>query len=194
MFRISKPKSPRTPGPGLVLLVTLACAAPAYGQQQPAAAGTTPAGEAPLPRIGMAAGEPQSPSAPPSVPFGIPPSESPQYVLDFHGYLLVPLRVGVHEREDPGPGQSSTVLHTPPLIPQDLRSFEYTGAVPTPWAQLTFTYGNSTISGTAILAARAFTDATGLFDPVEQIGLSDGFVSVNLTKPWARPSRSRSAP
>ena len=187
MFRISKPKSRRRSSPGLSFLATLACAAPAYAQQQPSGEGTTPAGDAALPRIGMAAGEPQSPSAPPSVPFGIPPSESPQYVLDFHGYLLVPLRVGVHEREDPLPGQSDTVLHTPPLIPQDLRSFEYTGVVPTPWAQLNFTYGNSTISGTAILAARAFTDATGLFDPVEQIGLTDAFVSVNLTKPMGTP-------
>ena len=66
------------------------------------------------------------------MPFGISPATSKEYVLDFHGYLLLPMVLGVHERENPGPNQSDTVLHTPPLVPQDYRRFQYTAVVPDP--------------------------------------------------------------
>jgi hypothetical protein len=144
-----------------------------------------------LPRLQLDAGEPQVRSAPPATPFGIPPAESKQDVLDFHGYLLLPMRLGVHERENPGPDQSDTVLHTPPLIPQDYRRFQYTGVVPDPWVQLNFSYGNSVVSGTAILAATAVTEAEAAYDPVRQLGVSDAFVTFNLTEPLGTPFRVR---
>jgi hypothetical protein len=143
--------------------------------------------EVALPRLGLAPAEPQVRSPPPSLPFGIKPSESKTDVLDFHGFLLLPLRVGVLERPNPRPGASSTVLHNPPLIPQHLRSFEYVGVVPDPWVQLNFIYGNATVSGTAILAARSFPDAAGFYNPVDQLGVNDAFITVNLSKPLGIP-------
>jgi hypothetical protein len=106
-----------------------------------------------LPRLGMSPGEPQVRSATPSIPFGVQPATSKDFVLDFHGYLLLPASLGVHERENPLPGQSSTVLHSPPLMAQDLRSFEYTAVVPKTWVQLNFIYGNSSVSATTIMSA-----------------------------------------
>ena len=135
-----------------------------------------------LPRIGMSPGEPQVRSATPALPFGINPATSKDFVLDFHGYLLLPAELGTHEREMPLPGQSSTVLHAPPLMAQDLRSFEYTAAVPTPWLQLNFTYGNSTVAATTIVSARTLIDAAGYYNPVDQVGVNDAFITVNLTK------------
>jgi hypothetical protein len=164
---------------GLLTLAALSAPIAARAQE--------PAKPSELPRIGVAPGEPQVPSARPAVPFGIPPATSKEYTLDFHGYLLLPLRIGVLERNDPLPGQSDVALHTPPLIPQDLRSFGYTGVVPEPWVQLDFTYGNATVAGTVILAARAFTDAAGVFNPVDQLGANDAFLSLNLTKPIGTP-------
>src|SRR5262245_64754488 len=66
-----------------------------------------------LPRLGLDPADPQVRSAPPAIPFGIPPATSKEYVFDFHGYMLLPLRIGIAEREDPAPGQGETVLHTP---------------------------------------------------------------------------------
>jgi hypothetical protein len=140
-----------------------------------------------IPRLGMSPGEPQVSSATPSLPFGIQPAESKSMVLDFHGYLLLPAYVGVHQREVTGPGQSSTVLHSPPLVPQDLRSFEYTGAVPSPWLQLNFLYGNSTLYATAILAGTSAMDAAGYHNLVDQMGVKDAFVTANLTKTFGFP-------
>src|SRR5688572_13314117 len=74
-----------------------------------------------LPRLGLDAAEPQVRSAPPATPFGIPPATSKEYVLDFHGYLLLPMRLGLNKRNETAGSPGGTVLHAPPLIPQDYR-------------------------------------------------------------------------
>jgi hypothetical protein len=135
-----------------------------------------------VPRIGLDPGEPQVPSPTPAIPFGVQPALSREYVLDFHGYLLLPAQLGLHERLDPQPGQSSLVLHSPPLIPMDQHDFAYTGVVPDPWMQLNFIYGNSTVSGTVILAGTSALDAAGYYNPVDQMGVNDAYMTVNLTK------------
>ena len=144
-----------------------------------------------LPRLGLDPAEPQVRSAPPATPFGIAPATSKEYVLDFHGYLLLPMRLGIADRDDAGPGQSETVLHTPPLIPQDYRRFNYTAVVPDPWVQLNFTYGNSLVAGTAILAATTATEAEAVYDPVRQLGVSDAFVTLNLKETLGTPFQLR---
>jgi hypothetical protein len=135
-----------------------------------------------LPRLGLQPGEPLVRSPTPSIPFGIRPAESKEYVLDYHGYLLLPAYIGIHDRPNPGAGQSGTVLHAPPLVPQYVRGFEYTAVLPDPWAQLNFTYGNSLISGTAVLAAITLSDAAGYYDPTAQLGIDDAFITVNPSK------------
>ncbi|MEY4544908.1 MAG: hypothetical protein RL685_1103 [Pseudomonadota bacterium] len=144
-----------------------------------------------LPRLGIAPGEPQSRSALPSLPFGVAPGTSTGFVLDFHGYLLMPLTLGFNERPEPLPGQGKTVIHNPPLIPLNSRSFSHTGVVPTAYGQLNFTYGNQLLSATLILAAENFTDATGLYNPVEQLGARDAFLSLNLSEQVGTPFELR---
>jgi hypothetical protein len=135
----------------------------------------------------MAPGEPQVRSAQPSVPIGIAPSISKENVLDFHGYMLLPLRIGVLKRADPNPGQTSTAIHAPPVIPQDFRSFEYTAVVPDPWVQLNFTYGNQVVAGTVVLSAETLQDADGIYNPPQQLGVNDAFIAVNLSEPAGVP-------
>jgi hypothetical protein len=143
--------------------------------------------ESDLPRLGLSPGEPLVPSAAPSLPFGVRPAESKELVLDFHGYLLMPMEIGIHERLNPSAGQSGTVLHTPPIVPQYPRGFEYTGVIPSPWGQLNFTYGNSLVSATTILAAGTFSNAQSWYDVTNQLGVYDAFLTVNLTKQLGIP-------
>lgn len=162
-----------------LLLVSLCTSAPALAEdEQP---------KRDLPRIGMAPGEPQVRSAPPTIPFGLAPSASKENVLDFHGYMLLPLRIGILKRDDPNPGQTSTAIHAPPLIPQDQHAFEYLGVVPDPWVQLNITYGNQVVAGTVILAAETLTDADGIYNPPTQLGIKDAFIAVNLSDPAGLP-------
>jgi len=140
-----------------------------------------------IPRLGLSPGDPQVRSPVPSIPFGIRPADSKANVLDFHGYLLLPAHLGLHEREDPSVGQSGTVLHSPPLMAQNLRRFEYTGVVPAPWLQLNFLYGNSTVYATAVIAGTSAMDGAGYYNPVEQAGVNDAFMTANLSKTFGFP-------
>jgi hypothetical protein len=170
--------------PGLtpfVALVSLFTAAVASAQDAPKT----------LPRLGIAPGEPQNRSAQPSIAFGVSPAKSTAFVLDFHGYLLMPLTLGFNERENPQPGQGDFVIHNPPLIPNNSRSFTHTGVVPTPYGQVNFTYGNSMLGATLILAAENFVDATGLYNPTEQLGARDAFLSLNLSQQVGTPLELR---
>ena len=167
--------------PIVLIVASLATSAPALAQEQEQGSDQA------LPRLGLLPGEPLVPAAAPSLPFGIHPAESKELVLDFHGYLLLPMEIGVHERLNPAPGQGGTVLHTPPVIPQYQRGFEYTGVIPNPWAQLNFTYGNSIISATTILGAGTFSSVQSWYDTVNQLGVYDAFLTVNLTKPVGIP-------
>jgi hypothetical protein len=166
-----------------IILALLAAPALAMAAQ----AGADPSGDDGVPRLGLDPGEPQAPSPTPAIPFGVAPAQSRELVLDFHGYLLLPATLGLHERLDPLPGQSSLVLHAPPLIPQDLRTFDYTGVVPNPWLQLNFIYGNSTVSATVIMAGTSAIDAAGYYDPTAQMGVNDAYLTVNLTKRLGTP-------
>lgn len=109
--------------------------------------------------------------------FGQPSQSSSDWVFDIHGLLLLPLRVGINERENPQAGQKSTVLHTPPVTPGDLETFEHTGTTPDPWAQLNFSYGNRDVTATVIIAARTISNANSYFDPSDQLGINDAFIT-----------------
>ena len=164
---------------GLTILAV--CALPALAL---AAEGNADQG---IPTLGLSPGEPQVHSPIPNLPFGLRPAEAKENVLDFHGYLLMPAHVGVHDRDTTTDGQSSTVMHSPPLMAQNLRSFEYTGVVPAPWLQLNFLYGNSTLYATAVVAGTSAMDGAGYYNPVEQMGVNDAFVTANLTKSFGFP-------
>ena len=168
--------SPRRWGPvaAAALMASVTAASPASGQ--------TDAPNRTVVRLGLDPGEPQMPSAAPATPFGISPAQSRELVLDFHGLLLLPMTIGLLNRPDPLPGQGKLVLHAPPDIPQFQDGFEYTGVIPTAWAQLNFTYGNSLVSATTILAATTFSDAAGYYNPSSQLGVNDAFLTVNVSK------------
>src|SRR6185503_6113669 len=144
-----------------------------------------------VPRLGLDIGEPGVRSAPPATAFGVAPATSKDSVLDFHGYLLMPLRMGLMTRENPPPGQDGTIFHTPPLVPQNYRRFQYTAVLPAPWIQLNVSYGNSTLAGTVIFAAAAATEAEAAYDPIRQLGVNDAFVTLNLSDKVGTPLQIR---
>jgi len=165
-----------------IVAALVLCAAPAL-----ATAADDKKDDGVAPRLGLDPGEPQAPSPTPSLPFGVSPATSREYVLDFHGYLLLPAQLGLHERPNPMPGQSSLVLHAPPLVNSDIHQFDYTGVVPNPWLQLNFVYGNQLVSATVILAGTSALDAAGYFDPTAQMGVNDAYITVNLSRRFGFP-------
>jgi hypothetical protein len=135
--------------------------------------------EASEPFLGLAPSAPDTGTMPgrfkPS--FGVAPRTPSDFRFDFHGYLQLPLVVGINERLRASSQQYKTVFHTPPLAADELHRFEHTGAIPTPWAQLNFSYGNSDVVANVIIAAKTVSDASAFFDPTNQVGINDAFLT-----------------
>lgn len=131
------------------------------------------------PLLGLGVGTPDTGTLPGRFrpAYGVPRKTSSDYKFDFHGFLTVPLRFGINERENPLATQYQTVLHGPPLVPDDFERFEHTGVVPQPWVQLGFSYGNSNAVANIIIAARSVSNAQGFFNPPTQLGINDAFVT-----------------
>jgi hypothetical protein len=111
--------------------------------------------------------------------FGEKPVGPGDWRFDFHGVLIAPIRAGINTRNDDGPNKDKTVLHAPPVVPDDRETFSHTGVVPNPYVQLNFSYGNSVITGNISILARQQTVAAGYFDPASQPGIYDAFLNIH---------------
>jgi hypothetical protein len=109
-----------------------------------------------------------------------------EWRFDYHGLLTAPLNAGINSRQaQPGqtapvvqPGQSSTVLHAPPVVPDDLETFSHTGVVPTTYAQLNLSEGNGTVSANLSILARQANVSESFLEPSSQLGISDAFLTI----------------
>jgi hypothetical protein len=196
------PGTPTAPAPGAAPAAPAAGAAPAPTSPDAAAIApaTTPAATAaapiePLPRaqkaakkdktepprplLGLAVATPDTGALPgrmrPS--YGVPPKSASDYKFEFHGFMNVPFRMGINEREDPASTQYETVFHGPPVTVDELERFEHTGVIPLPWVQLGFSYGNDVAVANIIIAAESVSNAAGFFNPPTQLGINDAFLT-----------------
>jgi hypothetical protein len=126
------------------------------------------------------------PSAPQvgALPGGLTPAfgqrslSEDEWRFDYHGFLTAPLNAGIASRPNPMPGQSKTVLHSPPVVPDDLETFSHTGVVPTTYAQINFSEGNSVVTGLVSIVAKQAAVSTSFLEPSAQLGVTDVFVAI----------------
>jgi hypothetical protein len=139
--------------------------------------------DAPPIQLGLAPGSPQVGTLPGGMTptYGQQSTDATDWRFDFHGFFTMPIRAGINKREGSVTSQQhKTVLHAPPVVPDDRDSFSYTGVVPNPYVQLNFSYGNSVVTGNVFLLARAASNATSFFDPPSQQGIYDAFLTFTL--------------
>lgn len=143
------------------------------------------AGEAADISLGLDPATPQTAALPGGLTpaFGQASMNEGEWRFDFHGFFTGPLNIGFNTRQDPRPGQSSTVLHTPPVVPDDLETFSHTGVVPMTYAQINFSEGNSIITAHINLLARQANTSTSFLEPASQLGINDVFVAI--TPQWS---------
>ncbi len=160
------------------LLLSLGASLPASAQSADDTATSTDD----TPALGMSPGAPQTSALPGGMTpaYGSRPKDAQDWRFDFHGYLQVPLVAGINTRSNPGPDQNKLVLHAPPVVPDDLVSFSHTSVVPTPYTQLNFTYGTSIVTGTVSILATSVSLASSFFDPQQQAGINDVYLTFNL--------------
>jgi hypothetical protein len=109
--------------------------------------------------------------------YGMQAISPSDWKFDFHGFVNVPLRLGVNSRKDPLETQYKTVLHGPPVVPDEHERFEHTGTIPEPWVQVGFSFGNSDVVANVIIAAKSVSNAQGYFNPPTQLGINDAFLT-----------------
>jgi hypothetical protein len=118
-----------------------------------------------------------------ALPGGVTPSygqrslSEEEWRFDFHGLVTAPLNMGFNHRATVGPGQSSLVLHAPPIVPDDLETFSHTGVTPTTYAQMLFTESNSIVSANMSIIARQANVSEGFLEPADQLGITDVYLS-----------------
>lgn len=140
--------------------------------------------EAPPPVLGLSPGAPQAGP----VPGGIAPAyhrakkDREDWRFDFHGMLMVPLRVSIGKRETVGAQQQEMTLHAPPVVPDYRDSFNYTGTVPESYVGLQFTYGNPVVTGNISVVSRQPRMGSSYFDPPKNPGIEDAYLEFQLAK------------
>jgi len=97
--------------------------------------------------------------------------------FDFHGFLTAPLNAGIGSRPNARPGQSTTTLHAPPVVPDDFETFSHTSVVPTTYAQMNLSESNGIVSANVSLLARQTNVSEGFLEPASQAGISDAFLA-----------------
>ena len=172
----------------LVLIAGIGVALPARAQVAPTASGGNEAQvDIPIPpSIALDPALTLDPSAPQTgaLPGGVTPAfgqkslSEDEWRFDFHGFLTAPLNAGIGSRVNPMPGQSHTTLHSPPVVPDDLETFSHTGVVPTTYAQINFSEGNSVVTGLVSIVAKQANASTSFLEPASQLGVTDVFVSI----------------
>ncbi|HXX65671.1 MAG TPA: hypothetical protein VEK07_00720 [Polyangiaceae bacterium] len=168
-------------------VVAISCA-PAFAHADPPASPTssqTDTGKEETTGLVGGPGMTLDPTAPvaAALPGGMTPafgqkSMNPQdWRFDFHGYITAPLTLGVNSRPDAGPGQSTTVLHSPPVVPDNFETFSHTSVVPTTYAQLNFSESNGVLSANVSVVAMQTDISESFLEPADQLGITDAFLS-----------------
>ncbi len=171
-----------------VVAATLAMAASAGAQDQPKA--NVGQGEADRSFGASALSlDPTSPQAA-GLPGGITPQygeralDDKEWRPDLHGFLRAPLTMGIGKRKNANgdvyanPGQSTTVLHSPPVVPDDFETFSYTGVTPTTYGQMNFSYGTGQASANLSVLARQANVSESFLEPASQLGINDLYLRV----------------
>jgi hypothetical protein len=122
-----------------------------------------------------------------ALPGGVTPSfgqrslSEEEWRFDFHGLITAPLNMGFNSRSNQGmtagPGQSNLVLHAPPVVPDDLETFQHTGITPTTYAQMLFTESNAIVSANMSIIAKQANVSEGFLEPADQLGITDVYLS-----------------
>jgi hypothetical protein len=174
-------------GARVALAWAAALAAVVAGGARPArAADAAPADATLPPTLALDPALSLDPAAPQvgALPGGVTPAfgqkslSEDEWRFDFHGFITAPLNAGIGSRANPLPGQSKTTLHSPPVVPDDLETFSHTGVVPTTYAQINFSEGNSVITGMVSIVAKQANVSTSFLEPASQLGITDVFLSI----------------
>jgi hypothetical protein len=103
------------------------------------------------------------------------------YAFHFHGFLRVPMNLGVGSGAGlPDGVRHGVKLHSPPQIPDgDYTDWRFTNVAGGPWTELWLQYGNGTVTANVVIASYDITDAS-YRNLLAQLGIAQSFLSFHL--------------
>jgi len=109
--------------------------------------------------------------------------ESEGYRFSFHGFLRIPVRVGIGSGAGFVDGvDKGRKLHSPPQIPDGAYTdWRYTNVAGGPWTELWLKYGNGKVTANVVVAAYDVSDAS-YRDLLSQLGINQAFLTFNLPR------------
>lgn len=120
-----------------------------------------------------------------ALPGGLTPSfGSPapidDWAFNFTGFMSASVRASLNSRDNPGPGQSGTVLHAAPQTVEVYGSFNDTAATPGNWVGMLFQYGNRYVTATVSFDTHNPSRAASYYVIGSQYFLNDVFLSIRV--------------
>ncbi len=138
---------------------------------------------------------------------GAPPQtvrmSTSDWKFGYHGYLRAPFRMSLdsapirkYVRDDQGTvlldddglpilkdtGDREWHLNMPQAMPSnDYKAWAYTKNMPSPWAEMLLSYGNSIVTGNLTIATRNLTDG-GWRNTTKQLGIDQAWVTANCAR------------
>jgi hypothetical protein len=110
------------------------------------------------------------------------PKTGDAWTMSYSGYLRAPMRVGIGNATVPGTTTGDPVgassMHYPVIPDDQYGSWQFTGHNRKDWAEMFFTVGNGTASGTVAIQGFQFTDAAWKQNN-SQFGIGQGWVEIN---------------
>ncbi len=100
--------------------------------------------------------------------------------FNFTGFMSASVRASVNTRDNPRPGQSSTVFHSTPQNVEVYGSFNDTASTPGNWVGLLFQYGNRYVTANLSFDTHNPSRAAGYEIIGSQYFINDTFLSIRV--------------
>jgi hypothetical protein len=135
-----------------------------------------------VPQLGMSPWSPAVATMPGGVmPAYGAPTPLHDWTFEIHGYLSASGQFGINHRVDPGPGQSTTVIHALPQTIEEYASFLSTNTQPGQWVAFNTIFGNHDVTAHISLTTWNPSDPTTFYQIGTQYFINDAFLSYNMT-------------
>jgi hypothetical protein len=108
------------------------------------------------------------------------PMPSDEWTFRWGGFFSASLQFSENERVMTSDGQSRTVFHVPPQTMDEYGSFVGTSTMPGQWAQMSFVYGNRSVSANVSLTTWNLADPSTFYQIGSQQFINNAYLSFNV--------------
>jgi hypothetical protein len=108
------------------------------------------------------------------------PVPSDEWTFRWNGFFSASLQFSENQRVMTSAGENKTVFHVPPQTIDEYASFVGTSTMPGQWAQMSFVYGNRSVSANFSLTTWNISDPSTFYQIGSQQFINNAYLSFNV--------------